>query len=434
MMPLSIKPILDANQLNSSCRCVSLNHQAMAAELWAADSSGQLSRLILEERPQLFAESAVFVDQSNLDQQLAIIAALERVIAMPAYQQQVLAHAPTISQFEPKAAGVFIGYDFHLAEDGPKLIEINSNAGGAMINALLIRAQDSCCDLAEGRRPGKLPGLNDQQPESLFMAMFNLEWRSERGDQSLQRIAIVDDEPQQQYMLPEFMLFKHLFEQHGIDAVICDPAELEYSAGTLWHKGQKIDLVYNRLTDFGLTAPNLQALREAYLANAVVLTPHPRNHALYADKRNLIALSDDAFLASIAVDEATRAILRHGVAQTIAVDAQQAENLWAQRKQLFFKPAKGYGSKAVYRGDKMTRRVFNEILQHDYIAQTTIKPSERQLEVAAELVDLKLDVRHYVYRGQTQLVCARLYQGQTTNFRTQGGGFAQVLITGQSSI
>jgi hypothetical protein len=25
-----------------------------------------------------------------------------------------------------------------------------------------------------------------------------------------------------------------------------------------------------------------------------------------------------------------------------------------------------------------------------------------------------------------QLVCARLYQGQTTNFRTPGGGFAPV--------
>ena len=40
--------------------------------------------------------------------------------------------------------------------------------------------------------------------------------------------------------------------------------------------------------------------------------------------------------------------------------------------------------------------------------------------------DLKLDLRNYVYHGRVQLVSARLYQGQTTNFRTPGGGFAAV--------
>ena len=38
----------------------------------------------------------------------------------------------------------------------------------------------------------------------------------------------------------------------------------------------------------------------------------------------------------------------------------------------------------------------------------------------------KLDVRNYVYDGVTQLMAARLFQGQTTNFRTAGGGFAPV--------
>jgi hypothetical protein len=43
-------------------------------------------------------------------------------------------------------------------------------------------------------------------------------------------------------------------------------------------------------------------------------------------------------------------------------------------------------------------------------------------------VSLKYDVRCYVYDGQVQLVAARLYQGQTTNFRTPGGGFALVRV------
>lgn len=415
-----------AAQLNSDCRCTSLNRAALSTELAALDRDHDLYRMLTDERPNLFAESAVFLDREQFDRQLAIIEALERVIAMPTYQNQVLARATETARFEPKAHGVFLGYDFHLSEDGPKLIEINSNAGGAMINALLIRAQTRCCEVVDHQQPGCIESLkhNARNTEQIFMDMFRREWQLERGLTPLRGIAIVDEEPNDQYMLPEFLLFKHLFERHGIKTVICDPAQLVFRDATLWHDELKIDLVYNRLTDFGLDSPKSSALRAAYLSNAVVLTPHPRNHALYADKRNLVWLGDEDFLQAIGVDPASRAILRQGIAHTELVRADDSDRLWANRKQLFFKPAKGYGSKAAYRGDKLTRRVFEEILQHDYVAQTLVKPSERHLDSG----ELKLDLRHYVYQGQTQLVCARLYQGQTTNFRTPGGGFAQVVV------
>jgi hypothetical protein len=189
-----------------------------------------------------------------------------------------------------------------------------------------------------------------------------------------------------------------------------------------------VDLVYNRLTDFYLEAPAHLALRGAYEAGAVVLTPHPRAHALYADKRNLITLSDDSTLAALGVPTEARAILVAGVPRTESVTPERAEALWAERRKLFFKPAAGYGSKAAYRGDKLTRRVWQEILQSNYVAQALVKPSERRLEVDQSETDLKLDVRAYAYNGTIQLVAARLYEGQTTNFRTPGGGFAPVFV------
>jgi hypothetical protein len=379
----------------------------------------------VEERPYLCAESVVFLNEDCLNQQLQIIAALESVIAMPEYQQRVLSYAPEIAQFLPKAHGVFQGYDFHLSDDGPKLIEINSNAGGAMINAKLLRAQDPCCDLVSGQSPGNINLRQTKElPEQQFLAMFLQEWRLERDEQPLQRIAIVDEQPQQQYMLPEFLLFKQLFERHGINTVICDPSELTFQHGQLFYADLRIDMVYNRLTDFALQHEQQQTLLRAYLAQAIVLTPHPRNHALYANKKNLALLGDDDFLHSIGVDTTTRQILSEGIARTQCVIEQNRQALWAARKQLFFKPASGYGSKAAYRGDKLTLRVFEEIMQGDYVAQNLVSPSNRQLEDAV----LKLDLRHYVYQGNTQLICARLYQGQTTNFRTPGGGFAQVIV------
>lgn len=39
---------------------------------------------------------------------------------------------------------------------------------------------------------------------------------------------------------------------------------------------------------------------------------------------------------------------------------------------------------------------------------------------------LKFDLRSYGYDGPVQWTAARVYQGQTTNFRTPGGGFAPV--------
>jgi hypothetical protein len=41
--------------------------------------------------------------------------------------------------------------------------------------------------------------------------------------------------------------------------------------------------------------------------------------------------------------------------------------------------------------------------------------------------DLRVDIRSYVGGDETLLRAARLYRGQTTNFRTPGGGFAPVL-------
>ena len=46
---------------------------------------------------------------------------------------------------------------------------------------------------------------------------------------------------------------------------------------------------------------------------------------------------------------------------------------------------------------------------------------------------MKFDLRAYTYDGAVQWVAARLYQGQTTNFRTPGGGFAPVYSSADAS-
>jgi hypothetical protein len=184
-------------------------------------------------------------------------------------------------------------------------------------------------------------------------------------------------------------------------------------------------LVYNRLTDFDLRQyPQLLA---AWKKQQVVLTPNPAHYLRYADKRKLVLFSSVDILSAQGVSQASIDTLRQCVPQTKSVHAAEAEQWWAERKQWFFKPASGYGGKGAYRGEKLTKRVFEEILQSEYVAQRFALPGEREVCVKGiPPQSLKYDVRCYVYDAHIQLVAARLYQGQTTNFRTPGGGFALV--------
>jgi hypothetical protein len=175
-----------------------------------------------------------------------------------------------------------------------------------------------------------------------------------------------------------------------------------------------------------LAKPAHQALRAAYSKDQVVVTPHPRAHALYADKRNLAVLTDADILADLGVPQPVQAILLTGIAKTVSVTQANSGLLWQNRRHLFFKPASGYGSRAAYRGDKITKRVWQEIAHGEYVAQTLVPPSERNIKIDGDPQTLKMDLRNYVYAGNVQLVSARLYQGQTTNFRTLGGGFSPV--------
>jgi hypothetical protein len=313
-----------------------------------------------------------------------------------------------------------MGYDFHLGEDGPRLIEVNTNAGGAFLNALLARAQRACC--AEIDIPP-----TPQSFEDAAFRMFQNEWIRQRGTGAPQRIAIVDDSPSEQYLYPEFVLARQVLAARGIDAVIADASQLRYDDGQLSVDGKTIDLVYNRVTDFAFDQPEHKALREAYRDGAVVVTPNPHNHALLADKRNLSLLSNSATLEALGVDPGLRAGLA-AVPRTVLVNPDNADALWKSRKDLFFKPTGGHGGKAVYRGDKLTKGVWAEIAGGGYIAQTLVRPSERMIKIDETPQTRKMDVRLYTYDGKVLLVAARLYQGQTTNFRTPGGGFAPVFV------
>jgi len=410
-----------STRLNTSCFCLTLDRSQLCRALQdLTDDPGFCEKHVVN-RPHLFSNVPVFLSRDDLAGMEKVVAAVDTISQMPAYVEKVLSWAPGAVRQNHGPRGALMGYDFHVGEEGPKLIEINTNAGGAVLNAVLAVAQYACCN-------EMMPDHNVVAPRGFaeaFVDMFGSEWRRQRQGQSLRRIAIVDDRPESQYLYPEFLLAQKMFLRAGIAALIADPRDLVFDGEILRAKQEPVDLVYNRLVDFALELPEHAALRAAYETGAVVVTPNPHNHAVLADKRNLIILSDPQTLAALGVAAELRAKLA-AIPRTLLVTPETADEMWRRRKEFFFKPTRGHGSKAVYRGDKLTRGVWEEIVKGGYVAQAYAAPSERMIRIDGQEERRKLDVRLYVYGKTVLLAAARLYQGQATNFRTPGGGFAPV--------
>lgn len=412
-----------AEHLNEACFCITLDRGALEKSLDQEVGSEGFTKNLIQSRPSLFSSVPVFVSAETMTAMAGVVSAVEAAAELPGYRLAALAWAPPIAQAEFGPLGAIMGYDFHITPNGPQLIEVNTNAGGAFLNSALAQAQRVCC--AKAQVPiDILPPKNfgDQVAD-----MFIGEWRRQRGSGRPTTIAIVDDKPLDQYLYPEFVLAKALLESRGFQAVIADASALALVGDQLMLGDVAIDLVYNRLVDFALDEPGHDALSAAYVAGNVVVTPNPRVHALLADKRSMTLLSDATRLDAWGLLPKYRTILDAAVPKTILVSPANAEELWRDRRNLFFKPARGYGSKAAYRGDKITRKVWAEIVAGNHVAQTYAAPGPRVIEHEGTRTHLKVDVRLYTYAGMVQVVAARLYQGQTTNMRTPGGGFAPVL-------
>ena len=412
-----------ADQLNKECYCRTLDRKVLNTSLQNQLSDTRDNPIGANELNKIFSATPVFVPKTEIETMVRIVAAIESAARLPSYQQQVLSWAPKIAAFDPGPIGAFMGYDFHLGSDGPQLIEINTNAGGAFLNVALARAQKQCCHPSE--QSADITKMLDGFEEAVT-SMFIQEWQRQSATAMPNRIAIIDNDPKNQFMFLEFQLARQLLQAKGVDTVILDPSELDYVDGALTAHGQKIDMIYNRLVDFAFENPNHAVLKSAYLEGAVVVTPNPHVHAMLANKQNLTLLSDSQTLRAWGLDEAAARYLEKSIPKTKLVSKDEAAALWRTRRQLFFKPVAGHGSKGVYRGSKLTRRVFENILDEDYIVQTFVPAGERSIKIDDTVTTRKVDIRLYTYDGQLLLPAARVYQGQTTNFRTPGGGFAPV--------
>lgn len=366
-----------------------------------------------------FAKTHVFLSQEIISRIEKSITVLEKVITSVAFMKRVFAEAYTEIQAVPPQGGVIMSYDFHVDGDTPKLIEINTNAGGVFLNYELLKASKECCKETEMQDISHF--------EETIVSMFKEEF-VKKSSKTLETILIVDEHPREQFLYPEFLLCKEILEKHGLQVFIADPEEVSVKDGFLYIGDVKIDLVYNRLTDFYFEKEEYTKLAEAQQKGSVVITPNSNDHKLFANKMNYLLLQDRDLLGTILNDEELT-VMKECIPETVIVDASTSEALWANRKKYFFKPYSGFGGRGAYNGRGLTKETWRHINEGGYLAQEIVSANARVMKRDEGEEVYKFDIRAYVYRGKVILFAARMYQGQTTNFRTKGGGFAPILIT-----
>jgi hypothetical protein len=349
----------------------------------------------------------------------AAIRAHYQLIQNKNVQVEVSATYPWLQKLPPQTDALLMAYDFHTTADGnASLIEVNTNASAYMLSLLLYRAH------------GIEPKFSGRSAEDSLLNAFKQ--TSFASGSSSPHIAIVDENIDQQKMLIEFLMYQDWLEKHGFTTELVESNDLKIETqNTPFLCGpanQKIDLVYNRLTDFYLESPTQSVLRQAYTENLSIVSPHPWAYLLLADKARLIELSNNDWLNSQSISDEQKKALREVIIPTRSkAEIGTAEDLWAQRKNLFFKPRQSHGAKSVYRGSSVSRKVFERLMQEDIVVQNYVPAQDYPVDLDnAYLENWKFDLRFFVYRDQIQMAVARLYQGQVTNFSSRFGGLTAV--------
>jgi hypothetical protein len=305
---------------------------------------------------------------------------------------------PLLQQLPCGWGAFMMGFDFHLTSEGPKLIEVNTNAGGlATVFERLHMLQEK------------------------FVNAVKKEFVAATGKASAPSlVCIVDVAVQTQRLFPEMQLFAAILTHAGIPTLVLSPEDLVLTPEHILvtkASQQPVDLVYNRIaSDFRLTAPEHAHLRQAAVSMQVVLTPHPAVYARCADKRILTRIQSPL------------------VPRTVLLQTRPLAEWWQERHLWVFKPATGHGSRGVLVGsvDSMQQRDLRN-LPPDTIVQQMCDAREstaaRQVEGSTSSSPrTRFDVR--VYTSGTHIIACttRHFCGTKMEMASTQSGFRKVLL------
>ena len=218
-------PKISPNASTPIARRVALDHRLCAAS-WRMRPTAALAAMIETDRPHLFSvrrcRQRTQISDGGADRRRR--AWWPSGLRRARWRMRPKRRVACVS-----ARGVFLGYDFHPPPTASTMARSSSRSTptpAAVCSTPVVGARPAaCCD-----SPRPWPGMVEgDTPEHLFMECSAPNGRR-RGPGRARTIAIVDEKPAEQYLLPEFLL-SAVSSATASSAAICDPRELEWRDG-----------------------------------------------------------------------------------------------------------------------------------------------------------------------------------------------------------
>jgi hypothetical protein len=262
-------------------------------------------------------------------------------------------------------------------------------------------------------------------------------YREWSGRNELPRIAILDWRDVPTYS--EFVLTADYFRANGLECLIADPHEAEYTNGQLKLSGVPVDLIYKRVLinelveRMGLDHAVVRAVRDG-----AVCMVNPFHCKVLHKKLSLAVLSDEQNIDLFDADE-RKAIEAHipwtrRVEERKTTYHEQPVDLLpfidSQRERFVLKPNDDYGGRGIVLGWEVSSDDWRRAIQHattePYVVQERIEIPVEAYPVIADgrvrFEDRILDTAPYAWYGRYIDGCLTRLSTESLVNVTAGGG------------
>jgi len=331
--------------------------------------------------------------------------------------------------------------DAFLTPDGPRFIEVNSDApagfGYGDRMARLVRELPLFQDFA------RATSVSYQASDEGLVRAVAASWRA-AGGTGRPRIAIADWAEVKTRADQEIL--REAFAARGFDCVLADPRAMDVHGGRLHADGAPVDLVYRRavLSELVGREIEVQAFMGAYRHRLCPFVNTFRCR-LSEDKAFFAILTDESFAHLLSEPE--RALFARVLPWTRRVaerrtrrDGEELDLVpWtiAQREKLVLKPAHEYGGRSVLLGSETApgdwEAAVVSALESPWVVQERVAIPEEPFPVfdadgGLRLVPLKVNVNPFYAAGEPVGAVTRASRSSVINVSAGGGSVPTFVI------
>jgi hypothetical protein len=345
-------------------------------------------------------------------------------------------------QVDPGAPDVVLSrLDAFLTPDGPRFIEINSDAPAGF--GYGDRMARLVSQLRVFQAFARETPVSYQPSDDGLVRAVAARWR-ETGGTGRPRIAIVDWADVKTRADQEIL--REAFAARGFDSFLADPREMDVRGGRLHAPSGPVDLVYRRavLSELVAKTDEVRAFLGAYRHHLCPFVNSLRCR-LSEDKAFFAILTDEAYAHLMSEEE--RALVARTLPWTRRVEERRTlcdgarvdlvPFVLEHRESLVLKPAHDYGGRSVFLGSETPpaewENAVRAALAAPWVVQRRVPIPEEPFPVfeggALSFVSLKVNANPFYVLGEAVGAVTRASRSSVINV-SAGGGSAPTFVVG----